>query len=247
MKRLIGLVIAGILLTGCASITAIPLQADGKRKGGDVEKGIRYYTPKPYLLVMELPAPPNPPGTSGDGKKEKDVKKPAGDGNGKQADGDKNASQTNSPTAQPSDTSFSVTNPIYTAKIVYLPDYSQPMVLQMKGGVFGNTSMAPTLQDGWMLTSLTGSVDSGGAAIVSAITQMVGSIWGSAGAAAKTTVTKEFAAPPPWSNTVLPPGLYEFKYDASTGVFTGLTPIVYFCMEGPAKPDKDYKTTCLRK
>jgi len=228
MKRLVGLLIAGVLLTGCAQIIAVPLNLDGSKKGG--EDGIRYYIPKPYLLVMELPIPPNPPPAPKSRSAQPSPLPQTGP-----------PAQTSPPVAQASDTSFSVTNSVYTAKIVYLPDYSQPMVLQMSPGIFGNTSMALTLQDGWMLTSFNSSADSGGAAVVSAITQMAGSILGGTVKTITPAIRGESASPIPasWGEAVLPPGLYEFEYAArggtgvvSEGMFIGLKPIMYFCKDG---------------
>jgi hypothetical protein len=61
----------------------------------------------------------------------------------------------------------------YSVKLVYLPDYSHPMSLQMKSGWFGTTTMAPTLTDGWMLASLNGSADAGTANTISALAALV--------------------------------------------------------------------------
>jgi hypothetical protein len=74
----------------------------------------------------------------------------------------------------------------YSVKLVYLPDYAHPMALKMSAGLFGTTSSNPTLQDGWMLTSLAGSVDSGGTAVLSALSGLATtSATGGATAAAK--------------------------------------------------------------
>jgi hypothetical protein len=53
-------------LSGCASISAIPLGADGLTAIPGAVEGIRYYPPRPYLLVMALPVDPtSSTGTSG--------------------------------------------------------------------------------------------------------------------------------------------------------------------------------------
>ncbi|WP_233886396.1 hypothetical protein [Paraburkholderia flagellata] len=46
------IVVAGV--SGCAGISAIPLTKDGAPTGQ--QEGFRYYVPKPYLLVVEMPA-----------------------------------------------------------------------------------------------------------------------------------------------------------------------------------------------
>jgi hypothetical protein len=53
-----GVVFLTLLLAGCASINVKPLDADGKRILPNADAGLRYYLPKPYLLVMRLPADP---------------------------------------------------------------------------------------------------------------------------------------------------------------------------------------------
>src|ERR1700674_4096051 len=65
-------VFAGILLAGCAPrIAATPLAPDGATPLPGAASGFRYFLPRPYLLVMEIPAgarvavpgdaPPPPP------------------------------------------------------------------------------------------------------------------------------------------------------------------------------------------
>jgi hypothetical protein len=93
----------------------------------------------------------------------------------------------------------------YAVKLIYLPDYSQPMSIQLKSGVFGNSSSAPTLQDGWMLTSMSGSADSGGAAVISALTSLGSAFAGGAGPAAAKGGTQ--AAVAPGDQTLLPKSL----------------------------------------
>lgn len=252
MKRLGVLVIACLLMAGCASITAVPLDPVSFKKTGG-EPGIRYYMPKPYLLVMELPPVPAAPSTPKNGKMEE--QKGGGDGQskggnagagaGKDNSGSSsgNSSQTSLPTAPPADTSFSVANSLYTAKIIYLPDFEHPMALQMTSGVFGNSSMAPTLQDGWMLTSLSGSSDSGGANVLNTLLGSTGSI---ANAVASKFILSRGAAPevpPAWSKTILAPGLYEFQY---TDGKQQLAPVFYFCLDGIHEPAKDGGTPCPR-
>lgn len=59
MRAAIALLACTSLLGGCASINVQQLDAAGNASGAP---GLRYYMPRPYLLVTEVPAPP----TSGD-------------------------------------------------------------------------------------------------------------------------------------------------------------------------------------
>lgn len=184
LKSLIGCAVVSSLCA-CASIDSIPLNADGTAASG--VHGVRYYLPKPYLLVTELPSAPNPisktanPGNpaplaagggghgggggGGDGG--------GGNGGGQQGGNSQGTQpQTAAPSSSPADTSFSATMAQYAVKIVYLPDFSHPYALQMSAGLFGTASFAPSLTDGWMLTSLNGSSDN--SSMLSAIASMVG-------------------------------------------------------------------------
>jgi hypothetical protein len=59
-----------------------------------------------------------------------------------------NQPKTSTPTASAADTSFSAAMAQYAVKLIYLPNYSQPMALRMRYGLLGTVSAAPTLQDG---------------------------------------------------------------------------------------------------
>lgn len=224
--RLPILVFGPLALASCASITAVPLDASGQPDG--TVKGIRYFLPKPYILVTELPVTPTPPASTT--PTVQDSK-----GTGPQT-GTAATPQASVPTAAATDTSFSASMTSYSIKLVYLPDFSHPMALQENSGLFGNVSLAPSLADGWMLTSLTSANDSGGSAALAAVASLVGGAIGgattggvskAAGEAAqrthtvsipsellgtKTTTTTRtvYATQPSWGRNVLPPGLYEF-------------------------------------
>jgi hypothetical protein len=218
------------MLTACASVTAVPLDSDGTRPwldwlGFGRASGIRYYLPKPYLLVTELPAAPNPPAapTSPGGSNPPSsgvralAKKGGGGGGGGGGDqnqaqnqgqnqgGNGNQPQSSTPTAPPSDTSFSAAMAQYAVKLVYLPDYSQPMALRMRSGLLGTVSAAPTLQDGWMLTSMNGSVASGVPETLQALASIASGVAsggtssgaGAATKAAKSALTAKLAGPSP--------------------------------------------------
>lgn len=182
-KSLIGCAVASSLCA-CASIDSIPLNSDGTAASG--VHGVRYYLPKPYLLITELPSAPNPtsnntnPGNSAPLAAGGGSQGGGGGGNGSGQQGGNSQGtqpQTAAPSSGPADTSFSATMAQYAVKIVYLPDFSHPYALQMSAGFFGTGSFAPSLQDGWMLTSLNGSSDN--SSMLSAIASMIGGGGGS--------------------------------------------------------------------
>jgi hypothetical protein len=184
-------------LAGCgAKVDSTPLRPDGTVDTSKAS-GIRYYLPKPYLLITELPEKlasgtgnPNPNGTKlGAGAGGGPGGGGAKTGTGEQSQGPSGSQpQSSTPTATASNTSFSASTADYSVKLVYLPDYSQPMALTMRAGLFGSVSMAPTLQDGWMLTGMTGSGDNTAAATLLASVLGGGSSTasGTAAGAAKT-------------------------------------------------------------
>ncbi len=51
-------VLTGAILTGCAGVDVQALSVDGQTPSG--RPGLRYYMPRPYLLVTRLPADPTP-------------------------------------------------------------------------------------------------------------------------------------------------------------------------------------------
>jgi len=214
MKHGILVSLASLLLCSCAQIDAIPLNADTLAADPNKAHGIRYYVPKPYLLVAALPAPA---ASSQDGKttgqttggatksKSKSTSKSGtrsgstgsgaasshssggtGSGSASSSDasgkktGDGSAPQSAPATAQASDLSFAASMAQYSMKLVYLPDFDQPMALQVTSGMFGTTSFSPTLQDGWMLSTLNGSVDSGGSNVLQTVQSIASGVLGTA-------------------------------------------------------------------
>jgi hypothetical protein len=165
---------------GCASVDSTPLHPDGTVDVGKA-RGIRYYVPKPYLLITELPDMPASPTTTSSTLNDQTLGAGGGGGGGgggTSTSSNGGQSQSNTPTAPSSDTSFSASTANYSVKLIYLPDYSQPMALTMNAGLFGNVALAPSLQDGWMLTSMNGSSD------MSAFATLLGSVLGSGGGGA---------------------------------------------------------------
>ena len=170
--RLWNIPLCAMCLTSCAEVTAIQVDPVTNKRVEGVAEGIRYYLPKPFLLVTELPVSPQmaPSGQSDSAA--------AVNGNKQSKANTAQNAQASVPAAAATDTSFAAAMVSYSAKIVYLPDTSHPMALQMHSGLFGTVAMAPTLQDGWMLTSLNGSDKSGGPEALSALASIVGSATG---------------------------------------------------------------------
>jgi hypothetical protein len=280
----LGMVLAG--LSGCAQISVQHLTPDGSAASGAA--GLRYYLPKPYLLVTLLPPssastapstgsvqqkiatpppiapnpPPVPPGgpaaavpppaaglsnPPGAVPTPQPVHTRAGAG---AAQGQSTPGATTTPAGQTSaapstDTSFQANNDQYMVKLIYLPDLSNPMTINITAGLFGTASFQPTLQDGWMLTSLQGSTDNSQAV---QLAESVISAAAGAGSKAATggTTTKAGGGPtgsaalvaallPP--NTVLSPGLYAFSYDHSSGRLIGVCAVTYFLSGGNVPGD----------
>ena len=238
----------------CASVDVQHLDADGTKAIG--APGLRYYLPKPYLLVTLLPpdatAPPaaqtgtapadapNPPPVAAAPKD--GAAQPAPRAGAVAPPGPKvptvapgAGQQTPQPSTSPTtastspsasgDTSFMASTSQYVVKLIYLPDYQNPMSITVKAGLFGTASFNPTLQDGWMLTSLQGSADN--SQLVQLATQLVTSLASGTGTAAKTATTAAAkaagggpGAPQVTPTTILAPGLYEIRQDKTTGTMT---------------------------
>ncbi|HYK02249.1 MAG TPA: hypothetical protein VE974_10865 [Thermoanaerobaculia bacterium] len=220
----------------CASVTVTPLAPDGTALTGKAE-GVRYYLPKPYLLVTELPsetasstpatnapkssnqvpAPQNPAVPS------PFTPPPGGDGGEKKED----ASAAGAPSTN---TSFAASNSRYVLKLIYLPDLEHPMSIRIRAGL-GTAQMKPTLQDGWMLTGLDASADAKTAEILTSIAGIIGAIKGGGGDAGGGAPGggpgQERDCELCYSPTVLRPGLYKFVYD-DKGMLTDLVPVRLF-------------------
>jgi len=209
-------------------------------KSKEVQEGVRYYMPKPYLLVTEVPADPTtkPNDNKNNGTESTSTSRTTTDtsstnNSAKGSSGD-NGSGT-SPSAS-TDTSFSMFTKQYGVKLIYLPDYSQPMVITENPGIFGSAEMKPVLQDGWMLTSLDASGDSKVSETIASLASLVGSAMGGGGSNAagsskgKTASGTESTAAAPAALPILPPGLYELT--TADGRPT-VRPVMYFCNSGP--------------
>lgn len=205
---------AAILMSmvGCG-ISVIPLTPDGK-KSAEVE-GVRYYLPKPYLLVAKVPKDLTSEQSVRDadgGKKDevKDDKKPVG------PEGDSGGASSGG------NTSFQKDSKSYSVKLIYLPDFCHPMAIQQNTWLWGSSQMKPTLQDGWMLTSLDAASDSKTAETITAMAALVSAVKGAGGTSGTTSIT---GVDP---TGVLKAGLYEFFQEGdhlSVGLVTDFSSV----------------------
>jgi hypothetical protein len=231
--------IAGVYFTlsNCASVSILPLNPNGTVDTTQAP-GLRYYMPKPYLLVTVIPPPPQKPT---DPRLLRAPPAPApppppGPGGGPD-DGSQKAAPTGSPSPS-SDLSYQLGSSTYLLKLIYLPDMSKTMAINLTPSILGTSSVQPTLQDGWMLTSLQASADNTKA--LDDMTTLASAILGGGTKAASSTSSKTAKAdllgpgtPPPPDNLPppLPPGLYEFGYDG-LGHLYGLCPVSLFQSNG---------------
>jgi hypothetical protein len=243
-------------LGACASVDVKPLDADGNKVKSGADAGLRYYIPKPYLLVMRLP-PDTPAGAQSDVTVQDPVADhatsapppashpaPGGSSSGHSAptaaahpnssSGAPDTPSKNSPAPPDSSapaagvasTQFSASNSRYVAKLVYLPDLSRPMAISTTTGL-GAVTLGASLQEGWMLTSLQTSSDSKTAEILTAIAAGIGATHGGGGGGGTGGKQQPGGGP----NT-LPPGLYMFDYGPK-GTVAGLCYVTLF--EAPTK------------
>lgn len=232
--------LALFVVSGCAQVTVRALNSDGT-VSTDKAKGLRYYTPRPYLLVMRLP----PERLASQGQTQ-DLTPPLAEdlppahrtrpgepaaprpGAGAPAtDASKNptspAGQQNSPTpttsSQPTDTGYLASNSQYVAKLIYLPNLAEPLAVTTTTGI-GSVNIGAVLQDGWMLTSLQASADAKVAESITALAALASAIGGAVAGkppTAAATPPKPGAVPPPYvpsppTPPLLTPGLYTFRY-----------------------------------
>ena len=189
--------------------------------------------PKAYLLVMRIPATIAKTITGGRGATDANVggqtappshigppapgAAPPAAPTGGSTDASKSPTISPSPTT---DTSFQASSDTYVAKLIYLPDKTEPMAVSESPGLFGTVSMGASLQDGWMLTSLQGSGDEKVAETLTAVASLVSAAYG--GGAPKAVTGNAPPAPgalpgrrgkhpQPAGSELLSAGLYDFR------------------------------------
>lgn len=144
--------------------------------------------------------------------------------------------------APASDLSFAATNgTTYVAKLIYLPDYSRPMAVNMNTGLLGTTSVQLTIQDGWMLTNVSANADNSKAAdvLTAAIQALSSAGTGGASKAASAATSKAPGGGPQGTvDQVLRPGLYAFDYEYALSRVTSVCAVAYFDSSGsrPTRP-----------
>ena len=247
--------VAPFILAACASIDVKPLDAAGKKYADDADSGLRYYLPRPYLLVMRVPADPktvtggttaqsdppsestapNRPPVAADGRHTESApggtangvgSHQTGGGGGMQTRTGDTGQQQSGASAAVASTQFSASSSTYVAKLIYLPDHSKPMAIKTTTGL-GTVNLGAQLQEGWMLTSLQASSDSNTAAILTAIASAVtGKTSSGTGSGASTKTAGAPGGAPP---TILPAGLYRFDFvdNAASRTYGSVSAICY--------------------
>ncbi|WP_429287649.1 hypothetical protein [Paraburkholderia sp. GAS206C] len=124
----------------------------------------------------------------------------------------------------------------YVAKLIYLPDRTQPMAVNVHSGLIGTSSIQLDLQNGWMLTSVNGSSDNKVAETLTAVGTIIAALKGTGsssggGGGGGGGSNKTGGVPIP--GNILLPGLYAFDYDKKTGELAGFCAAQTF---GPRPP-----------
>jgi len=245
------LVTLTVLVAGCAQLSVYPLEPGTEQRKSDAQEGLRFYRPQPYLFVTRLPsagAPANPQQVvqnngqtdTQSAKQKKSTRAATTQGGGSAGGGgSQGGGSTATPTNSGADVSFVAQNDVYVMRLVYLPDFSKPYVLSASPGLFGTASLSPQLQDGWMLTSLNGSVDNRVPETLSSIASVLSAIKpspsvGGGGSQRSATIEGGLAGEPA---DVLPPGLYKLVYDGA-GQLIGLRRVTGFCSSAGIVPNE---------
>lgn len=177
MFRLAILLLVG--LTGCTPSTVV------RKNPGDFDRGIRFYRPKPYLLI----AP------AGGNVTVKETEK-----------GGESSKETVTTTGN-SDRFVSI-------RLEYLPDFSEEYSISVRPG-FGVNNTEITLTDGWNLTAVNQQLDSQTDENVAAAAELVGAIsqaFGATGSSGIKTNNDQFSGgsrPVVVKATNVPLGYYE--------------------------------------
>lgn len=252
MRKLI--LLGFLILSACAGVSFRQLDPSDLRAKAGAPEGAVYYLPRPYLLVTRLPqtgagpVQPSPvanvtppPSRGGARRRGQDAQSPLPI-DFTQIPMTRGGAETPAASAATSlgasDQSFSLVVGNYAIKLVYLPDMSRPMSMSVRSGLFGVSSLNPTLQNGWMLTDFEASAENSGFAdVLNAVAGLIntGVLGGATGGAAAAGGGGASAAAV--DGEVLPPGLYDFDFDAETGRLTRLCSISLFTSQGVRRGD----------
>lgn len=295
---------AALVVSGCASIQAVPLDETAEKAVTGGTPGFRIPRMTPFLVVAQLPppqvktigaavsddgalphtpmqAPPSPRaeqpvGNAGSRSQRGDRRtRPAADHDpgpterantadpaaqararvapggaakpdpapaaaGGDKDKDKGAAADAAPAqanaGSGSDTAFAAQSDTFVMRIVYLPDYRHSVAVQVTSGLFGNSSLSLSLQNG-MLTGVNAKVDNSKAADVAvaalqAITTLATGPKPStppAAAAAPSGPPAALQRPP------LKPGVYAFVPSSGANPL-GLCTVAFFTQAGIEAP-----------
>lgn len=228
MLRPYSWVLLALLIPGCARVHILPLDPDGVAKLQNAAEGLRFYRPKPYLLVVALPPPASAAGIPTSDRKRPSEQEGKGAGAETKNETEKKdgtASTSTSSSSPSTSTGFSAVAPQYVVKLIYLPDYSHPFAISASAGM-GTAQMNPVLQDGWMLTSVNSTSDS---KVPETLTALAGGLKTVAGAFAESSLRQQTARPEAstaMGGSYLSPGLYAFE--ETNGVITGLKRLASF-------------------
>ncbi len=249
MRTLAVILCSFAVLAACSRVRVVPLHPGTYERNCDAQEGIRYFLPKPSLLVTEGPASaqgtrqPEAPARSADQSKlstdvedlSKDAEKLAAEATKPPADSTKPpGDSTRTPSPGPSTPATGKLNTIlgptgptnYTITLRYLPDYSQPMAIYVPWGLGGSATFNPTLQDGWMLTSMNATSDTKTSETITALAAMVTAVGGTASKVAAMGPSQD-GERPQRTPKLLEPGPYAFNFD-DQGKFEGRTRVAEF-------------------
>ena len=221
----LSVILAGLTLAGCAGINVQALTPNGMYPSG--QPGLRYYMPRPYLLVTAAPVTPptqqanttQPPAQTvpppaghhapaahdgaavppppSSGALAGAADTAAGDTSKETATTDKTDQTLQPATTGTTDTSYQQVGNGYQIKLVYFPDLGRLMTINQSSGLFGTVSSQPTLVNGWMLSSLQGSADNKVAEVLTAVGGIIGSAMGAPAKSATSKSTTASGAAPP--------------------------------------------------
>lgn len=146
--------VAPVLICSCLIASGCPPRVVVRPNPGEHTKGIRYYRPKPYLLVT-------PSGATATVTESTTTTPPGDSGNTVEV------KRTTEATA--------ISQQYVTLKLEYLPDFSEEYAIDVRTGV-GTADVQITLEDGWKLTSLNQDLDSNFDENVDAIANLVSAV-----------------------------------------------------------------------
>ena len=293
---------AALVMSGCASIKAVPLDGAAEKAVTGGTPGFRIPRMTPYLVVAQLPppqvktigaavsddgalphtpmqAPPSPraeqpvgnsdsrsqradrrtrpaaahnpgpteraitPGPSAQarargapGGAAKPDPAPAAAGGDKDKGAAADAAPAQASTGSGSDTAFAAQSDTFVMRIVYLPDYRHSVAVQVTSGLFGNSSLSLSLQNG-MLTGVNAKVDNSKAAdvAVAALQAITTLATGPKPSTPSAAAAAPGGRPAALQRPPLKPGVYAFVPSSGANPL-GLCTVAFFTQAGIEAP-----------